>query len=97
MSTQVESSGAGVVSEEPSNTAPGRELESLRVWSNTLALLGVVAALGLAGVHVSDGMRGSAWPIWLAVAIALHLRVIAVFAVALQRIERRLHGLPPGG
>ncbi len=97
MSTQVESSGAEFASEEHRSTLPKNGLESLRIWSNTLALLAVVAAVGLAGLYVSGGTRGSAWPIWLAVALALHLRVIAVFAAALQRIERKLHGLPPVG
>lgn len=98
MSTQVEASEAEFAAEQPAEGEVGKDLESIRTWAHVWTLIVVVASLVLIAMCFSEGRnRPAGSTVLLSFLLVGLCRVITVFAGALQRIERKLHGLPPGG
>lgn len=96
MSTQVESSGAEFAAEQPAEVVVGKDLESIRTWAHVWTLVAVFASLVLIAMCFSEGRNRPAGSTVLLTLLLIGLcRVITVFAGALLRIERKLHGLPP--
>ena len=99
MSTHSETSGVVIVNDAGSSSIPKNGLESIRTWFNlfTLAMVGITLVLIAMAFSADAGMRPTGFTVVAAIVLLGLCRVIAVFAAALQRIERKLHGLPPVG
>ena len=101
MSTHSEASGAESVPVEQLQAEPkaDQRLETIRTWFNffTLALLGLTLILIVMLFTAEGRSRPEGMTVFLSALLLVLCRVIAVFATALQRIERKLDELASTG